>query len=271
MRTSAVCLVLVWAWFTAHAGAVATPRPADAINDAMPAVQQNALVQKYCVGCHKGATPGGGLSLEAFDASREDPGLARMIVTKISKDGAMAAAGVPKPDAPTMEAFLGALSTVAGRPTRGNGVWDVTLASEPKSGYTLVTARVEQAIATASKQAGVYQLTITCSGKSHRGDMQVATFTRHQGDGPVAVRPMSPQANGEVAFRYALDGGAPRSAALDGAEPHAGSPKEALPLPARTLAVIDLFANENVSFDFVRLNPAVRQQLATCFMPAATQ
>jgi hypothetical protein len=152
MRLSAVCAAVAGAWLIVHANAMATPYPAAAISEPMPAAQQNAIVQKYCAGCHKGATPGGGLSLEAFDAGREDPGLARLIVAKISKDGAMSAAGVPRPDAPTLDAFLAGLSGVAERPTNGIGVWDVTLAPEPKSGYTLVTARIQQDVPAASQR-----------------------------------------------------------------------------------------------------------------------
>jgi hypothetical protein len=52
-------------------------------NGAMPAAQQNALLQKYCVVCHTDAHMNGGLSLEHFDAAHPDPGVAAMLVSKL--------------------------------------------------------------------------------------------------------------------------------------------------------------------------------------------
>ena len=94
-RASMLIVGVAWACLTlqvvadsgragdARASAVASS------SDLMPVAQQNALVQKHCVGCHKGATPGGGLSLEAFDAARPDPSVAGMMLVKITSDGAM--------------------------------------------------------------------------------------------------------------------------------------------------------------------------------------
>src|SRR5437016_2988563 len=46
-----------------------------ALPGAMPVAQQNALVQKYCAGCHDDAHRNGGLSLQHFDASQVEPSL----------------------------------------------------------------------------------------------------------------------------------------------------------------------------------------------------
>src|SRR5262245_10593432 len=68
---------------------------------AMPAAQVNALAQSHCVVCHQGATPGGGLAFDGFDVARVDPIVARMMLIKIEKDGALTASGLPRPDPAT--------------------------------------------------------------------------------------------------------------------------------------------------------------------------
>src|SRR5580692_2833321 len=61
---------------------------------AMPAAQQNALIQKYCAVCHTDASMNGGISLQHFDAAHADPGEAAMMAGKL-KGGAMGASGQP--------------------------------------------------------------------------------------------------------------------------------------------------------------------------------
>jgi hypothetical protein len=65
-----------------------------------------------------------------------------------TEDGAMTAAGVPKPEPATMDAFIGALSVIAGTAPTGVGHWNVTLAEIPKGGHQLVTARIQQKVTT---------------------------------------------------------------------------------------------------------------------------
>jgi hypothetical protein len=273
-KASMMAVGVAWACLTLQAVAdngravgdrALTPAPAA---DLMPASQQNALVLRHCVGCHKGATPAGALSFEAFDAARPDPSVAGMMLVKITADGAMSAAGVPKPDAPTMDAFVGSLSAAAANAPSGLGVWSVTLEDEPKAGHDLVTARLTQEIPlpTQKQQSALYQLTLACSGKTRRGEMQLATFTKAG-----AIRPMSASADGAVTFTYALDGGASRSASLRTTQEHSGTAQGAMLLPSRTLAVSGLYPNEDVSFAFAGLSPTVRQVLAACFTaPQAT-
>src|ERR1700678_1960852 len=71
----------------------------------MPVPQQNAVLQKYCGGCHSDALMYGGLSVEHFDAAHPDPTVAAMLVSKLTsgltpKDVA-AATHSPDPDART--------------------------------------------------------------------------------------------------------------------------------------------------------------------------
>lgn len=237
--------------------------------DAMPVEQQNTLVQKHCTVCHKGANPGGGLSLESFDAARPDPSVIGMMLVKINADGAMSAAGVPRPDPATMDAFIGALSAAAARTSSGDGVWSVTLEEEPKRGHDLVTARMTQEIVgTPRTPAAVYELTLACSGASKRGEMKLATYTRAGSRGVLEERTMPAQTGAAVPFTYVIDRQSARSGSLHTTQSHAGSPDEAMPLPSHTLAISDVFPRERVSFAFESLSPTVRQVLATCFTAA---
>src|SRR5262245_42350029 len=76
--------------------------------EAMPVVQQNALVQKYCAVCHDDIHRNGGLSLQHFDASNVDPSLAAMMKSKL-KTGAIGAGGLQIPAQATHAAFVEAL------------------------------------------------------------------------------------------------------------------------------------------------------------------
>lgn len=71
--------------------AAALAIPVGAATRPMPAAQQNALVQKYCAVCHNDSHQNGGLSLEHFDAAHPDPGVAAMLVSKMT--GALARPG----------------------------------------------------------------------------------------------------------------------------------------------------------------------------------
>ena len=51
--------------------------------DAMPEAQQTKLIHDYCAVCHTDASRNGGLTLQHFDAANPDPGVARMLVSKI--------------------------------------------------------------------------------------------------------------------------------------------------------------------------------------------
>lgn len=82
-------------------------RPAAA---ALSPRQVNDVVGKRCVVCHRGTRPAGGLSMEQFDAAAPDPHLAALMLVKITKDGALFAAGEPIPDEFTQSSVTAALA-----------------------------------------------------------------------------------------------------------------------------------------------------------------
>jgi hypothetical protein len=101
----------------------------------MPVVQQNALVQKYCAVCHDDIHRNGGLSLQHFDASNVDPSLAAMMASKL-KTGAIGAAGLPRPDQATQDAFFNALDAKS----TGSNEWALTRTEDPSTRASLLTA-----------------------------------------------------------------------------------------------------------------------------------
>jgi cytochrome c551/c552 len=78
----------------------------------MPAAQQNALVQKYCVVCHDDAQETGGVSLQNFDAAHPDQSVSARMVGML-KSGAMPPKDMDRPDSATLFAFMNALSAAA--------------------------------------------------------------------------------------------------------------------------------------------------------------
>ena len=103
----------------------------------MPVVQQNALVQKYCAVCHDDIHRNGGLSLQHFEASNVDPSLAAMMASKL-KTGAIGAAGLPRPDQATQDAFFNALDAKS----TGSNEWTLTRTEDPSTRASLLTAHL---------------------------------------------------------------------------------------------------------------------------------
>src|SRR3954453_19785281 len=89
-------------WAAMLAGSLAPIAPAAEL---MPPTQQNALVQRYCAVCHTDAAKNGGLSLEHYDATKRDPGLAAMILSKLN-NGAMGAAGNGVPAKASQQSWI---------------------------------------------------------------------------------------------------------------------------------------------------------------------
>ena len=234
---------------------------------AMPATQQNALVQEYCGVCHDDAHQNGGLSLQHFDAAHADPGVAAMMLSKL-KTGALGAAGVPKPDQATIDAWISATSAEAA----GANNWIVNQAPESKT----LTVSVVKNVPSAFKESPVpdsYRLTVTCDTATREGTMQLAWSPATPKDGQV----MSVAVDGATPFHYTVQGtetmgngakgsSGPGAALLYGAK-EKGAARTSMRLPEQTLTVSDVLPNETVVFPFRDLAQPVRQKLSMCFPP----
>ena len=75
-----------------------------------------ALIKTYCAGCHNERTKSGELSLEHADLSSISlhPDLWEKVIRKV-RAGMMPPAGMPRPDAATLDAFVSHLETTIDR------------------------------------------------------------------------------------------------------------------------------------------------------------
>ncbi len=223
----------------------------------MPAQQQNALVQKYCAVCHTDAHRDGGLSLEHFDAASPDPGVAAMMLSKI-KTGAIGAAGVPAPDRATVEAWISALSAGAA----GAGRWTVNRSV----GVPLLSASLVRELPSTAN-GGVpdsYRLTLTCNSDTGEGEIRLAWAPGVPPTGQV----ISALVDAKEQFSFTIEGAETMGNGSKGTSGPGSivlSTREAsMRLPAESLAISNVFANETVVFPFDELNPAARQALTRC-------
>jgi hypothetical protein len=260
-------------------------------SETMPAAQQTALVLKYCAVCHTDAHLNGGISFEHFDAAKADPGVAAMLVSKLTngtplkttnamlhdpdaaatvvkmmKTGAMGAAGIPIPDRAIQDALVSALSSE----TIGASAWRVE-----RTGGSALKASILQEVASPT-YAGVidsYRLIVICDTQTRQGEMEVtwAPGSTKQG------APMTVAVDGGTPFSYKAEGTEKEmftgaygtmgtGAALlytSGANP--AVPKVPMRMPAKELRVSDLFPNETVTFPFADLDRKDRGALAACF------
>jgi hypothetical protein len=232
--------------------------PADTASNRMPASRQNALVQQYCAVCHNAANPTGGLSLDTFDAASPDPGVAAMMVSKL-KGGAMSASGQAMPDKATLDALVTALTSEAA----GASAWTVTRAENRSTQPPVLTASTVQQVPSAAHTGDpdLYRLTLTCRLDTHQGQIQLS-WAPGDISQPDQVISVSPDRKTPSSFRVYKEEGA---AVLYATKVNLGTPKLAVPLPAETLTVRDLFPGESVDFSFGSLAPSVRQPLASCF------
>ena len=246
-------------WAVAVAAGLILTTPAAVASGAMPVEQQNALVEKYCAVCHTDAVRNGGLSLEHFDAARPDPGVAAMIVSKL-KANAMGASGQPLPDRAAQDALLSALSAAS----VGANRWTVNQAPGPAARAQITTASIVQEVPSTHEKAvspDLYRLIVTCNSDTHEGEMQLAWSPAVPENGRV----LSASVDGNAAFTYKVEGSEKMGNGQDGTSGPGAAILAAVPLPARTLTISNLFPDETVVFPFDGLTQTVRQTLSTCF------
>lgn len=243
----------------------------------MPASQQNAMVETYCVVCHNQGRMLGGLSLQEFDAAHPDPAVAGMMVNKL-EGGAMGASGVEPPPWVVTKALIQALSESASNAAAATDGWALKSFNDPATAIPLVTAQIVRELPSAVNPGMFhgYELTLTCrksSDMSRSGlegglaDMQLATYAKEGLNGPRTARAITVAKDGSTMLRYEADGKA-GVAMLHALEENAGILTAEMPLPTDTLIIRNLFADEAISFPFGGLTPTVRQVLVTCLSGA---
>src|SRR5215470_10258125 len=238
---------------------------ATAAGEPMPVARQNALVQKYCAVCHDDIHRNGGLSLQHFDASSVDPSLAAMLVSKL-KTGAIGAAGLPRPDQATQDAFFNALDAKS----IGSNEWTLTRTEDPSTHASLLTAStLRTAPSTPANPLGeLYRLKLTCRTGTRDGEMQLTWAPKNAGE---SARAISVAADAGVPVRHIVEGretmgnGAKKADGTESTTGPAATVLKGIPLPAKTLRISNLFPDETVVFSFDGLAEAARQELSACF------
>jgi hypothetical protein len=231
----------------------------------MPVVQQNALVQKYCAVCHDDAHKNGGLSLQHFDASNVDPSLAAMMASKL-KTGAIGAAGLPRPDQDTQDAFFNALDANS----RGSNEWTLTRTEDPSTRASfLVASSLRTAPSTPANPVGeLYRLKLICRTGTGEGEMQLTWAPKNAGE---SARAISVAADADAPVRYIVEGhetmgnGAKKADGTENTTGPAATVLKGMQLPTRTLTISSLFPDEAVVFPFDGLAGAARHELSACF------
>jgi hypothetical protein len=221
----------------------------------MPAVEQTALVLKYCAVCHTDAVKNGGLSLEHYDAARRDPTLAIMILSKL-RSGAMGAAGNGVPDSQTQHAWIESTMEQAA----GAGEWFVS------SQGGVVSASIVREVPPREPgvtDAPLYRITLACNLATRTGDIQLTWSPQ-----PQTGRTMNVVIDGNAPVEYKIEG---KESMGNGASVQAGhasvflsgGTRGNLSLPRRSLTIRDLFPGEVVEFPFADLT--ARSEFSKCF------
>jgi hypothetical protein len=242
------------------AGQFAISAPAAGI---MPPAQQNALVQKYCAVCHTDAAKNGGLSLEHYDAAQTNPALAAMLLSKL-RNGAMGAAGLGLPDSATRDAWVTATAAQAERAKD----WTIIRTEAPASKASVLTASIVRPVAPRKQgtDAPVYRLTLACNIASHEGKIQLTWSPS-----PQTNRTFSVSADGNTGIPHRLEGREEKMGNSTALTTGLAAATLDVPLPEKTLSIIDLFPGESVVFPLSELDQVDRRQLAVCLPGGASE
>jgi hypothetical protein len=224
---------------------------------AMPVVEQNALVAKYCAVCHTDAAMNGGLSLQRYDAAKRDPALAAMILSKLT-NGAMGAAGNGVPDKLAQQAWLESTREQAA----GAASWFVSREDGHVSADILREVPPRK---TGTTDHPVYRLRMVCSPSIGIGEMQLTWSPQ-----PQTGRTMIAFVDGNAPVEYKIDG---EESMGNGGTVQTGHASVLLSngkggklaFANQTLTVRELFPGESVGFPFSELDPKVRAEFRKCF------
>ena len=219
----------------------------------MPAEQQNKLVATYCGICHSDAHPNGRLSFEHFDATRVDPGIAQIMAAKL-RTGAISAAGLPRPDQPTQDAFFAALTAES----KDADKWLIE-----RTG-TVTTASILRELPSVDPQAhGIpdyYRLQVRCDVSSKKPAMELEWSPGVPKEG----LEMRASADGMQVFQWTVQGKETMGNGQAGTSGPGAVVIDA-PLPNQTLTVTGLFPQETVAFPLGELDKKTRRELSACF------
>ncbi len=248
--------------------------------DAMPAGEENALVRKHCAVCHNDRSKNGGLTLEHFDASEVAPSLAAMMLSKVTQGlpldavarassdpvaetalsqrvmgGAIMAAGVAPPEVPRIVAFALALAAQA----KGANAWHVSQSTDAATKAQITTVSTLREALRTEGTAESYRLLLTCDQTSRTGHMQLAWSPLPR------VGTFSVTSDGAARGPYRVEGKEQMGNNVGSSSGLAAYEFTNAWLPARSLAIRNLFPTESVEFTFSALPPAARTSLAACF------
>jgi hypothetical protein len=259
------------------------------VTDIMPAAQQNSVVRKYCAGCHSDTLMYGGLSVQHFDAAHPEPGVAAMLVSKLTgglspnevnaathgpdseaailgfmKTGAMSAAGLGVPDKTRQVAFVRALTAEAA----GAEEWDSLWTEKPLTHSRELTATILRQLPS-TKFAGkidMYRLILTCGVATHEGEIKLAWANGVPEEG----REMTVAVDATTPFTHKIEGGKKQGNGMNGPGVTVlyPNPETNMPFPTQSLTIKDVFPDETVVFPFENLSQTVRRDLSTCFTAA---
>jgi len=221
----------------------------------MPPAEQNALVKKYCAVCHTDAAMNGGLSLQHYDASKRDPALAAMILSKLN-GGAMGAAGMGVPKKEAQEAWLGSTKEQA----VGSAKWFIQRDNGSVSASIVRTVPPRRADVS---DRPLYRLSIVCNLSSGVGQIQLTWSPQ-----PQTGRTMTTSADGNAPLEYRIEGNESMGNGATVQSGHASvvlSNGGKLGLPNQSLTIRELFPGEIVDFPFSNLDQNARNDLRGCF------
>jgi len=245
--------------------------------DEMPAVEQNALVVKYCAVCHTDSARNGGLSLQHFNAQTAPPSLAAMMLSKLTgglpldllrtmpshpdarvlvekriRGGAINAAGIATPTSTLTLALAAALARRAADSDQWNlqrsddEVWSASILRETP----LTDGDVE-----------AFRLTMSCDVNSRRPSMQLDWSPIPKlGELSVTVDNRAPVSYQLQGIETMGNGGSGKTTGRASASLSPIVPKE-------KLSASGLFS-EPVVFPFSTMPAVMRRALEPCFSAA---